>query len=97
MNRKLNLGLSLTAGLLGGILSHYVAPDLVLAQSQAAPAKEIKAQAFLLVNDKAVPSGVFGFDKDGNPSVTLFDRSGNVIWSENGKGNPRRLADNISK
>jgi predicted transcriptional regulator len=94
MNRTLNLGMSLAAGLLGGLLSHYAAQS-VLAQSQVT--KEIRSQSFVLVNDKGVPSGAFGFDKDGNASITLFDKSGNVIWSENGKANPRRLAENISK
>jgi len=37
MNRKLNIGLSIAAGLLGGLLSHYISPALVHAQTQAAP------------------------------------------------------------
>ncbi len=45
-------------------------------QSQAAPAKEIRPQSFFLINDKNIPAGVFGFDKDGNPSITLFDKAG---------------------
>jgi hypothetical protein len=32
---KLNVVLSLAAGLLGGAISHYLSPDLVHAQSQA--------------------------------------------------------------
>jgi hypothetical protein len=97
MNRKLNIGLSLAAGLIGGILSHYIAPQQVMAQSVAAPQKEISAQSFILVDDKGFPSGVFGFDKDGNPSITLFDKSGKVIWRENGKANPHSIAANLSR
>jgi hypothetical protein len=85
MNRKLNLGLSIAAGLLGGFLSHYVSPALVHAQTPSAPPKQIAAQSFWLVNDQGVPSGVFGFEKDGSPSIKLFDKSGKVIWMENGK------------
>jgi hypothetical protein len=44
MNRKLNSGLSVAAGLLGGGLSHFVAPELVLAQAQATRATEIRAK-----------------------------------------------------
>jgi hypothetical protein len=95
MNRKLNVGLSLAAGLLGGILSHYVAPKSVLAQSQAIPPKEISAQSFTLVNDKGIPFGMFGFDRDGNATIRLFNQSGKVIWSSNGVG-PRVLAAGTS-
>jgi len=95
MKGTLNLAMSLGAGLLGGLLSHYTMPKSVMAQNQ--PTKEIRSQSFILVNDKGTPSGIFGFDKDGNSSITLFDKSGNVIWSENGKASPRRLAENISK
>ena len=51
MNRKLNVGLSLAAGLLGGFLTHYISPRLVHAQTQPAPIKEIRAQGFVLVNE----------------------------------------------
>lgn len=95
MNRKLNVGFSLAAGLLGGILSHYVAPKSVLAQSRAIPLKEISAQSFTLVNDQGVPFGVFGFDGDGNPTIRLFNKSGKVIWKTNGVG-PRALATGTS-
>jgi hypothetical protein len=97
MNRKLNFVLSLAAGLLGGILSHYIAPELVLAQAQAVPPKEITAQSFVLVNGKGVPFGEFGFEKDGIASIKLLDRSGRVVWSQDGKPNPRQLAADISK
>ncbi len=96
MNRKLNIGLSLAAGLLGGILSHYIAAKPVLAQTQVIPPKEISAQAFTLVNDKGIPFGVFGFDGDGNATIRLFSQSGKVIWSTNGVG-PHALAAKSSK
>ena len=85
MNRKLNLGVSLAAGLLGGFLSHYVSPRLVHAQTQTAAAKEISAQSFVIVNDQGRPAGLFGFDKDGNASIVLLDKMGKVVWSASGK------------
>jgi len=97
MNRKLNFGLSLAAGLLGGILSHYITPKPVLAQAQIVPPKAISAQTFILVNEKGVPFGEFGFDSDGNATIRLQDRSGKVIWSTGGRGIPHQLAANVSK
>ncbi len=83
MNGKLNIGLSLAAGLLGGLLSHYISLP-VHAQSNVAPQK-IVAQSFILVDNQGVPAGVFGFGKDGSATIELFDKTGRVIWSENGK------------
>lgn len=97
MNRKLNLGISLATGLLGGFLSHYVTSRPVLAQSQAVLPKEIAARSFVLVNGKGVPFGEFGFDKDGTASIKLFDESGKVTWSENGRPDAHQLTAKISK
>ena len=97
MNRKVNFGLSLAAGLLGGILSHYVTAKPVLAQAQVVPPKEISAQTFILVDEKGVPLGLFGFDADGSATIRLQDRSGKVIWSTSGRGIPHQLASNTSK
>jgi len=90
VNRQSNIGLSLAASLLGGLVSHYISVKPLLAQSQTAPAKEVSAQAFILVNDKGVPFGMFGFDAEGNTIIRLQDRSGKVIWST--KASPRPLA-----
>jgi hypothetical protein len=81
MNRKLNVWLSLAAGMLGGMLSHYVVLDSVHAQAQAAPPKEITAKSFVLVNDQGATAGTFGFDQNGNAMIRIFDKSGKVIWS----------------
>jgi hypothetical protein len=96
MNRHLNLGLSLAAGLLGGILSHYVSSDLVHAQAQAAAPKEISAQKFVLVNDAGLPAGVFGIEKDGSASIQLMDRDGRVVWSA-GKTKAKPLSASLAK
>jgi hypothetical protein len=85
MNQKLNLGLSLAAGLLGALLSHYVSPELVHAQTQIVPAKEIKAQSFVLVDGQGTTAGVIGFDKDGNASIKLLDKAGKIVWTAGAK------------
>ena len=92
MNRNLNLGLSLAAGLLGGLLSPYIEAKSVLAQSQVIFPEEISAQSFTLVNDKGIPLGVFGFDGDGSASIRLLNQLGKVIWSM-----PHQLTTSISK
>lgn len=92
MNRKLNLALSLAAGLIGGILSHYIPAKSVLAQNQAIPPKEVSAQSFLLVNDRGVPFGMFGFDANGNAIIRLQDSSGKVIWSTGDRAIPHTVA-----
>jgi hypothetical protein len=77
--------LSLAAGILGGILSHYAWMQPVLAQSQAAPS-EVRAQSFALVNDKGEVQAVFSSEeaKDGRSTVKLLDRNGREIWSAGG-------------
>jgi len=83
MNRKLNLSLALAAGLLGGLLSRYVTPWPVLAQ--AGPAKELRAQSFVLVDDKNNVVGTFTASTPGpkpvqNQTVVLLDRNDKEIW-----------------
>jgi hypothetical protein len=97
MNRKLNIGLSIAAGLLGGLLSHYISPALVHAQTQAAPPKEIRAQSFVLVSADGKADGLFGFDQDGQANVILLDKTGKVLWSASGKPNAKPLAISLAK
>jgi hypothetical protein len=59
MKKPLNLALALAAGLLGGLLSRYIAPQSALAQSPAPSTKEIQAQSFVFVAP------------DGHPLATL--------------------------
>jgi predicted transcriptional regulator len=97
MNRKLNIGLSIAAGLLGGLLSHYISPALVRAQTQAAPPKESRAQSFVLVDADGKAAGLFGFDQDGQANVILLDKTGKVLWSASGKPNAKPLAVSLAK
>lgn len=80
MNQKLNLALSLVAGLLGGIMSYNLSPRVLRAQEQPPPAKSISAQRFVLTDEHGSTAGVFGF-KDGKANITLFDSAGRAIWS----------------
>lgn len=65
MLRKLNPVLALAAGLLGGILSRYLAPPPVHAQAPATQAQstpapeEIRAQSFTLVDGSGAVVGTF--------------------------------------
>jgi hypothetical protein len=84
--KKLNIGLSIAAGLLGGIFSHYVWTQPVQAQNQTPAPKEVRAQSFVVVNEKGETQGVltFGEPKNGRTSVKLFDSNGREIFSAGG-------------
>jgi len=79
---KRSLILSLAAGLAGGLLSHYLSPQLVHAQSQ--PLRELRAGSFVLVNDNGSVLATLS-DEGGRPSLRLFDEHGQEIWSAGGK------------
>ena len=84
--KKLNIGLSIAAGLLGGIFSHYIWTQPVQAQNQTPAPKEVRAQSFVVVNEKGETQGVltFGEPKNGRTSVKLFDSNGREIFSAGG-------------
>ena len=90
----MNVFLSLAAGMLGGLLSHYLVLDSVHAQLQTAPPKEVTAKSFVLVNDQGATAGTFGFDQNGNASIRLFDKAGKVIWNA-GKPNLAPLSNSL--
>jgi hypothetical protein len=78
MNRTFTLFLVLAVGLFGGLLSPYVTPTPVLAQTTSP--KEIKAQSFVLVDAKDNIVGTFKASADRIPTVVLLDRNGREIW-----------------
>ena len=83
---KLNVVACAAAGLLGGVLSHYIWTQPVQAQARIPDPKEVRAQSFVLVNDKGQVEGVFSFEesKPGRSSVKLFDGKGHEIWRAGG-------------
>jgi hypothetical protein len=84
--KKLNLALTLAAGLAGGAFSHYLWPQTVQAQTQPAAPKEVRAQSFVLVNDQGAVVGTFSADMpvNGTPSIKLYDGTGREIWRAGG-------------
>lgn len=88
MNRALNLTLALTAGMLGGLLSHYLAPISVHAQAQPAAPKDIRAQSFVVVDVNNNVVGTFraseGRQPGRAPSVVLLDPDGRELWRGGG-------------
>jgi hypothetical protein len=88
------VALALAAGLLGGMLSRYIAPPAAYAQNQApqtAP-MEIRAQSFVLVDKSDQTIGTFSvipgplgpFGRPILPRIVLRDSSGREIWSAGG-------------
>jgi hypothetical protein len=60
MNKKLNVAVALIAGLAGGMLTRYIAPPIVFAQTQnSAVTKEVRAQSFTLVDQYDNVAGTF--------------------------------------
>ena len=78
MNTKLNVALALAAGFLGGVLSHYLAPTAVLAQSQPAAPKEIRAERFVVVDGKGTARGIFAIETTGMPTIEAMTEDGQV-------------------
>ena len=62
MNKTLTLALGLGAGLLGGLLTRYIAPPAAHAQDHAAVTKEIRAQSFTLVDEFDHTAGTFTYE-----------------------------------
>jgi hypothetical protein len=97
MNRSMIL-LALTAGLLGGTLSRYLAPMPVHAQVQpqpkAPPIAAATAQTLKLPLQLVDPTGAivgaFTMDSDGKPNIRLYDPTPrskdepHVIWAARG-------------
>jgi hypothetical protein len=94
MHRKLQLALAFAAGLLGGALSRYVMPPPVLAQTQAGTPIEVRAQRFVLVDDRGGTLGTFRAAKvdphfpERTPAFVLLDRRGNEVWRGGAPGSP---------
>lgn len=62
MNKTFTIALALAAGLLGGLLTRYIAPPAAHAQDQGAVAKEIRAQSFTLVDEFDHTAGTFSYE-----------------------------------
>jgi len=62
MNKTLSVALAVVAGLLGGMLTRYLAPPVAFAQNQAPATKEIRAQSFTLVDSSNRVAGTFTVD-----------------------------------
>jgi len=88
------VALALAAGLLGGMLTRYIAPPSAYAQNQApqtAP-MEIRAQSFILVDQADHTVGTFSvspgplgpFGRPIFPRIVLRDFNGREIWSAGG-------------
>jgi hypothetical protein len=64
MNKTLTIALGLGAGILGGLLTRYIAPPAAHAQDPAAAtvSKEIRAQSFTLVDQFDHKAGTFTYE-----------------------------------
>jgi len=96
MTKRLNLVLALAAGLLGGLLSRYIAPPAAFAQNQSPVAKEFRAQSFMLVDPDGrtvatlAPESLWSMARQHDANgvrigrIVLMDSVGREIWSVGG-------------
>jgi hypothetical protein len=81
MNRRASVMVWVIVGFCGGILAPYVLGKAVHAQEPRPKVQVVTAQKFVLTSEQGTPAGIFGFDTNGSPEITLFDAQGHVIWS----------------
>jgi hypothetical protein len=96
MKKHLNIVLALAAGLLGGLISRYVAPPTAFAQNPTPVTKEIRAQSFVLVDPAGrtlatfAPEPLLSRVSTLNVSpplsgrIILLDSNSREIWSAGG-------------
>ncbi len=101
--QKLNVLLAVFAGLLVGVLSHYLWPE-AQPQPQALARNVVAAQSFVLTNDKGQPAGVFavanpdpqcrqyGDVRCNAPSIVLYDAQGRELWRASDAARPLTVA-----
>ena len=86
--QKLNVLLALFAGLLGGIVSHYLLPerDLLPERVQTAVPNVVAAQRFVLVDSAGNPAGIFAVGTpSGQPGTSI------VLMLKVGKSGARAI------
>src|SRR5262249_14538930 len=88
--KKGHLFLAIAVGLVAGLITRYGCVRSVHAEPQAQPAKELRAQSFVFVNERGDVRAVFALDESNpaRPVVRLFDSNGRELWSAG--GNPAR-------
>ncbi len=79
MNTRTTLTLAVAAGFFGGVLSQHIALTPVFAQTPPPAAKEIRAEKFVIVDEKGLPRGAFGMDSKGEwPEIEIRDEKGHI-------------------
>jgi hypothetical protein len=94
MSTKATIAIALTAGFVGGFVGQHVVPKSVHAQGSASIPAEIRAERFVIVDEKGTPRGAFGIDEKGYPLVEATDAKGQLFFIRwgfplFGKGRPK--------
>jgi hypothetical protein len=85
MTSKLTIVIALFAGLAGGMLTRFVTPAPVFAQTPATAPSELRARSFALVDPSDHTVGTFTTDgRAGGMRIVLRDANGREIWSAGG-------------
>lgn len=90
MNKPFTIGLVLASGLMGGLVSRYIAPQVAFAQGQLPVNKEVRAQSFTFVDPSNRTVAKLSVEQQyvaGRPArIVLKDSTGHEIWSAGGSG-----------
>ena len=82
---KANWILCLAAGLVGGLVSHFALVAPVEAQVLRIAPREIRAQQFVLVDDKDQPLATFvAREVRGDEVIQIIGNNGRILWSVGG-------------
>jgi len=82
---KANWILCLAAALLGGFVSHFAFSAPVYAQVLRIAPREVRAQEFVLVDEKDQPLATFvARQVRGNEVIEIIGNNGRVLWSVGG-------------
>lgn len=96
MNRRKNdtpslgvVALAVAAGLMGGLMAGRFSTDRPVLASE--PAKEIKAQAFQLVDSHGATHAALSMSEGGGPGLEFYDSEhrARVVFDMTGTGDPR--------
>jgi hypothetical protein len=82
MSNKFTVLFAVIAGFAGGFLSRYASPSSVHAQAPTVQ-QEVRAQKFVLVDERGGSRGAFGIETDGTVQIEITDNKGRV-WLPHG-------------
>jgi len=98
MKKTMYIAVALVSGLVGGLLTRYIAPSAAYAQDQKSAVREIRARSFVFVGGADQTLATLSIEMQNKlgtnltPRIVLRDPNGREMWSAPGAG-PKLLVD----